>query len=64
MLKEKGVRIAVLDVGFKDPVVDYLNALHDLASGARDVYPMDFKRVSTVSQSLMDVQCKEEATTG
>jgi hypothetical protein len=64
MLRAKGVRIAVLDVGFKNPAIDYLNAIHDMVSGAKDVYPMDFRKASTISQALLDVQCKVEGKKG
>ncbi|CAB4006278.1 Hypothetical predicted protein [Paramuricea clavata] len=63
MLRAKGVRIAVLDVGFKTPAIDYLNAIHDMVSGAKDIYPMDFRKASTISQALLDVKCKVEEKT-
>ena len=64
VLRQKGVRIAVLDVGYKTPVVNYRNAMRDMASGAKDIYPMDFRRVLPISQGLIELKCKVERKTG
>ena len=58
LLRDKGVRIAVLDVAYKNRKVDYFNAIRDIASSAREIYPMDFRRASTIPQALLDVQCR------
>ena len=64
LLRKKGVRIAVLNVAHKNPVVNYLNAMRDMASGAADIYPMDFRRVVPISQALVVTQCKVQQKTG
>lgn len=64
LLRDKGVRIAVLDVGYKSPRIDYLNSMRDITSGARDLYPLDFKKISAISQSLLEVQCRVVEKTG
>ena len=64
ILEKKGVSVAVLDVGYKKPKREYQNILHDMASGPRDVFPLDFKRTSITAQSIIDVECKMEETKG
>lgn len=62
LLKDKGVRIVVLDVDFKNPSRKYQNTIHDIASGPREIFQFDFKQMNTISQSILDVKCavKEE----
>ena len=64
LLKQKGVAVAVLDVGYKEPVQDYQNVLQDLASSPREVHPLDFKRISMTAQSLVFVKCEAKEKKG
>lgn len=63
LLKSKGVRMVVLNVD-KTSVRKLQNNIQDIATSPRDVLPLDFKRLSTTTQHILDVQCMVEEDQG
>ena len=64
LLERKGVRIAILNVAHKNPVPRFQNVIHDIASGPREVFPLDFKRVSVITQDILHIECSADEATG